>query len=179
MKIRFGKCICIALTSTLFSFLLVSSGFAGKLSQIRLDDGSSIQAEVISFSNGIYVLNSPSLGIFELSEDKISSIQMSSKTGSIRSTQSYFSSNDRSSTAVSSSNLDSKVSQFRNQLTQDPETMQMIHNLQNDPSVKQILNDKELMKAINGQDLGVVASDPKIKSFANSEAFKAILEKSR
>jgi len=179
MKLRFGKCICIALASGLFSFLLVGSVFAGKLSQIRLGDGSSIQAEVMSFSNGIYVLNSPSLGTFELSEDKIISIQMPRKTGNNRSSQSSFSGADRNSTTVSSSNLDSKVSQFRNQLTQDPETMQMIQNLQNDPSVKQILNDKELMKAINGQDLGVVASDPKIKSFANSEAFRAIIEKSR
>jgi hypothetical protein len=179
MKLHFGKYVCIALTCVLFSFLLVDSVFAGKLSQIRLDDGSSIQAEVMSFSNGIYVLNSPSLGSFELSEDKIISIQMFGKTGLKRSSQSSFSDNDRSSTAVSSSNSDSQVSQFRNQLTQDPETMQMIQNLQNDPSVKQILNDKDLMKAINGQDLGVVASDPKIKSFANSEAFRAILEKSR
>ena len=179
MKLRFGKYTCIALTSVLFSFLLAGSVFAGKLSQIRLGDGSSIQAEVMSFSNGIYVINSPSLGTFELSEDKIISIQMPGITGSNRSSQSNFSGDDRSSTAVSSSNLDSQVSQFRNQLTQDPETMQMIQNLQNDPSVKQILNDKELMKAINGQDIGVVASDPKIKSFANSEAFRAILEKSR
>jgi hypothetical protein len=179
MKLCIGKRTCIALTSILFSFLLVCSVFAGKLSQIRLGDGSSIQAEVMSFSNGIYVLNSPSLGTFELPEDKIISIQMPGKIGSNRSLQSNFSGSDRSSTAVSSSNLDSQVSQFRNQLTQDPETMQMIQNLQNDPSVKQILNDKELMKAINGQDIGVVASDPKIKSFANSEAFRAILEKSR
>ncbi len=167
MKLRFRKSIRIVFTGVLFTFLLVDFAFAGKLSQIRLGDGSSIQAEVISFTNGIYVLNSPSLGTFELSEDKIISIQMSGKNGSSGNSQS------------SSSGLDSQVSQFRNQLTQDPETMQMIQNLQNDPSVQKILNDKELMKAINGQDLGVVASDPKIKSFANSEAFRAILEKSR
>lgn len=178
MKLHLGKWFCIVLIGVLFSFLLVGSVFAGKLSQIRLGDGSSIQAEVMSFSNGIYVLNSPSLGTFELSEDKIVSIQMPGKISS-RSSQSNFTGDNRSSTVVSPSNLDSQVSQFRNQLTQDPETMQMIQNLQNDPSVKQILNDKELMKAINGQDLGVVASDPKIKSFANSEAFRAILEKSR
>jgi hypothetical protein len=179
MKLFFRKCICLVLVGALFTFLLESSALAGKLSQIRLNDGSSIQAEVMSFSNGNYVLNSPSLGTFELSEDKITSIQMPGGNGSNRNSQSDFSGDDQSSPAVSSSNLDSKVSQFRNQLTQDPETMQMIQNLQNDPSVKQILDDKELMQAINGQDLGVVAKDPKIKSFANSEAFQAILEKSR
>jgi len=179
MKLFVRKWICLALVGVLFAFLLDSSAFAGKLSRIRLNDGSSIQAEVMSFSNGIYVLNSPSLGTFELSEGKITSIQMPGRNGSNRNSQSDFSSDDRSSPTVSSSNVNSQVSQFRNQLTQDPETMQMIQNLQNDPSVKQILDDKELMQAINGQDLGVVAKDPKIKSFANSEAFQAILEKSR
>ncbi len=179
MKPCFGKCVRIAWTSVLLIFLLAGSTFAGKLSQIRLEDGSSIQAEVISFTNGIYVLNSPSLGTFELSEDKIVSIQMPGKNGLDRNPQSSSSDDNPGSSTAPSSNLDLQVSQFRNQLTQDPETMQMIQNLQNDPSVQQILNDKELMKAINGQDLGVVASDPRIKSFANSEAFRAILEKSR
>ena len=166
MKLRFKKLIFFVLVSGYAACLFISDAFAGKLSQIRLDDGSSIQAKVISFSGGIYVLNSPSLGTFEMSEEKIISIQMSGKKTSQGNPESI-------------SNLDVDVSQFRNQLSQDPETMQMIQDLQNDPSVKEILNDDALMKAINGQDLGVFVQDPKIKSFANSEAFRAILEKSR
>jgi hypothetical protein len=166
MKLRFKKLIFFVLVSGYAACFFISDAFAGKLSQIRLDDGSSIQAKVISFSGGIYVLNSPSLGTFEMSEEKIISIQMSGKKTSQGNPESI-------------SNLDVDVSQFRNQLSQDPETMQMIQDLQNDPSVKEILNDDALMKAINGQDLGVFVQDPKIKSFANSEAFRAILEKSR
>ena len=59
----------------LFLWIVPSSSHAGVVSQIKLLDGSVIQAEIISFSNGVYKLRSKSLGTISVAEDRVQSIR--------------------------------------------------------------------------------------------------------
>ena len=55
----------------LFLWIVPSSSHAGVRSQVQLVDGTLIQAEIISFSNGVYKLRSKSLGVLSIPEEKV------------------------------------------------------------------------------------------------------------
>ncbi len=72
-----------------------------------------------------------------------------------------------------------KIQALQEQMLDDPETLGWIEELKNDPSMQEILKDKELLGAIERGDLKRVREDPKIKTLMNSDAFKKILEKNK
>ena len=61
----------------------------------------------------------------------------------------------------------------------DPETVRLIEELQNNPSVQKILQDEELMKAIAQGNLNRVGEDPKIKALMNDKTSEKIIEKNQ
>ena len=58
----------------MFWLVFISKAIGDNLKEIELIDGSVIQAEVLSFSNGIYRLKSDTLGTFSLAEEKVQNI---------------------------------------------------------------------------------------------------------
>jgi hypothetical protein len=52
-------------------------------------------------------------------------------------------------------------------LTQNPQAMDKVLSLQNDPLVQDILGDASLMQAIHSGDLGSLLNDPKIRALMN------------
>ena len=133
---------------------------AGNVNQIRLSDGSLIQAEIISFANGVYKLRSESLGTFSLAENRIQSIKPNKSV--------QFKATDPS--------VGQQMQRLQQELMSDPEAMRMLSDLQNDPSIKSILQDKELMRAIEQGNSSKVGQDPKIQSVMNSETVGKIIK---
>ncbi len=58
----------------------------------------------------------------------------------------------------------------------DPQMMGLLSDLQNDPAIKSILQDEELMRAIEQGNLNKVGQDPKIQSLMNSKAVENIIK---
>jgi hypothetical protein len=54
--------------------------------------------------------------------------------------------------------------------------MGLLSDLQNDPAIKSILQDEELMRAIEQGNLNKVGQDPKIQSLMNSKAVENIIK---
>ena len=153
----------------LFLWIVPSSSHAGVVSQIKLLDGSVIQAEIISFSNGVYKLRSKSLGVLSIPEEKVQSIH-SNQSEDIEPLK-------KPGNEVSPTNL--KVQGFKNKLTSDPKSMEMLINLQDDPSMIGVLNDKDLMRAIQQGNLRTVIKNPKIRKLMKSKAVGDVIQRSK
>ena len=153
----------------LFLWIVSSASHAGVVSQIQLVDGSVIQAEIISFSNGVYKLRSEILGTLSIAEDRVQSIRpnKSQAPGMLEKLES------------SDLSVGKKVQGLRRKLTSDPKTMEMLIDLGNDPSMIGVLNDKDLMRAIQQGNLSTVIKNPKIQKLMRSKAVGEVIQRSK
>ena len=153
----------------LFLWVVSSASHAGVVSQIKLVDGSVIQAEIISFSNGIYKLRSESLGTISVAEDRVQSIHP--KKPLTPGTPAQLKTADQP--------VRKKVQGLQQKLTSDPKTMEILLDLGNDPSMVGVLNDKALMRAIQQGDLSTVIKNPKINKLMKSKAVRDVIQRSK
>jgi hypothetical protein len=155
----------IGLSILLIFVFIVSTVRANTQSRFELMDGSVIQGEILSFSRGVYRINSDMLGTISLPEEKIRAIKPIRDSG-----QPVKNSNETVTGAQ-------KIDQMQNRMLSDPETLRLIEELQNNPSVQNILQDDELMKAIAQGNLNRVGEDPKIKALMNDKTIEKIIKK--
>jgi hypothetical protein len=59
----------------------------------------------------------------------------------------------------------------------DKEVVEMILSLQNDPDVQKILQDPEIMKAVNAGDMDALLSNPKFMKLLENPTIHEIREK--
>ena len=153
----------------LFLWIVPSSSHAGVVSQIKLLDGSVIQAEIISFSNGVYKLRSKSLGTISVAEDRVQSIRPNKSQISGTPAQ----------LETAGPPVGQKVQGLQQKLTSDPKTMEMLLDLRKDPSMIGVLNDKDLMRAIQQGNLSTVIKNPKIQKLMKSKAVGDVIQRSK
>ena len=153
----------------LFLWVVSSASHAGVVSQIKLVDGSVIQAEIISFSNGVYTLRSEMLGTLSVAEDRVQSIRPNKPQ-----TPEMLEKLESSDPSVGK-----KVQGLQQKLTSDPKTMEMLLDLGNDPSMIGVLNDKDLMRAIQQGNLSTVIKNPKIQKLMKSKAVGDVIQRSK
>jgi len=151
----------------IFSFSIAG---ASTLDRFELMDGSVIQGEILSYSGGVYQINSDVLGTISLPEEKIRAIQPARDPGSQA---------NNSNGPNEPSPGAQKIDQMQDRMLNDPETVRLIEELQNNPSVQKILQDEELMKAIAQGNLNRVGEDPKIKALMNDKTIEKIIEKNQ
>jgi hypothetical protein len=140
---------------------VAGSAFAGSPREIELKDGSIITGEVISLSNGIYTIRSDSLGTVKIEESKIS--VMRSKSSS-------------QSSGVAQGKGD-EITSLRNKMMSDQEIMNLIQSLQNNPEFKKILEDPDVMKAVNEADIPALMANPKFINLLNNPTVQEIQKK--
>ena len=156
--------------SLLLPFLfIVSTVWANTQSRFELMDGSVIQGEILSFSKGVYRISSDMLGTISLPEEKIRAIKPARVSGS----------QAENSRQQGGSAGAQKIDRMQSQMLNDPETVRLIEELQNNPSVQRILQDEELMKAIAEGNLNKLGEDPKIKALMNDQTIGKIIEKTQ
>lgn len=135
--------------------------FAEELQQIILNDGSQVNAEVMSLNNGIYTLKSPALGQFTVGAGQIRTIQ------NIRGAMPQAKAPEQTRASVN-------MEQIQSSLLANGDTVNIIMGLQNDPAVKAILADREIMAAIQRGDYDSLANNSKIKKLMNKAEIKQI-----
>lgn len=149
---RFGMMMLLTLASSCL--------FAAELQRVILQDGSSVNAEVLSLNNGVYTLKSPTLGKVKVSADQVQAVQ------SLRSASMQ--------TQNTASNSQIDMEKIQSSLLANGDTVNIIMALRNDPSVKAILADKNIMAAISRGDYESLANNPKIKSLMKNAEIKKI-----
>ena len=154
------------LAVALFAMLCWHSSFADN-KIIRLNDGSEIQADVVSLVGGIYTVRSRSLGILKLRASEIISIQDVNVGPQV----------PDAGSAQPEAGLgagSAAVEQLTARMMSDTSILTTILSLQNDPDMQAILNDPEIMRAVRSFDLDALSNNPKIKRLMNSVKIREI-----
>jgi len=151
---------------TSLSLILLTSAVtanAGEARVIELIDGSIIRGEVLSLTGGVYTIKSDSLGMIKLEESKISVIRAKS-AGS-----------GANKDVVSQSS--DEIRSLQEKMMSDKEIMSMIQSLQDDPEFQKLLENPEVMKAVNSGDVAALMSNAQFMKLLNNSTLRDIQSK--
>ncbi|MDD5247043.1 MAG: hypothetical protein PHS09_06615 [Candidatus Omnitrophica bacterium] len=138
----------------LFVFCL-SAGYCAGGQRIELDDGSVLNAEVKSLENGIYTLDTGSMGEIRLDASRVKKIESGSP---------------------GPNSFASKVHKYQQKMTQDPAALKLMNKLAKDQRFQQIAQDPQILEAIKSGDMQALTSNPKFISLMNDPEIRAIGE---
>ena len=144
----------------MFLTLAVAAGMAtaAEMREIELTDGTIVTGEIVSLTGGVYTVRSATLGTLRIEESNIRTIRLKDSAGS-------------------STNTGGEVMSLQNKMMSDGEIMNMIQGLQNDPEFQEILQDPELMKAVEAGDITTLVANPKFMRLLNNQSVKDIKNK--
>ena len=143
-----------------------SNAFAGQLSEIELVDGGVILGEIVSKTDGVYVVESRSLGTLRVKESEIRLIRV----GSAGPTKKKI---------VSAPNdpAGSEIESLKRSMMNNDEVMGLVMSLQKDPKMQELLQDPDIMKAVSAGDITTLMSNPKFMELLNNPKIKEIQKK--
>ena len=144
----------------MFLTLAIAAGMAtaAGMQEIVLTDGTIVTGEIVSLTGGVYTVRSATLGTLRIEESNIRTIRLKDSVGS-------------------STHTGGEVMSLQNKMMSDGEIMNMIQGLQNDPEFQEILQDPELMKAVEAGDITTLVANPKFMRLLNNQAVKDIKNK--
>ncbi len=145
-----------------FLILLLSYAnvFADDPQQIELKDGSIIAGEIVSLSNGIYTIESDSLGSFKIEKSKIRTIH----------SKSYRSGRNSSTLPV----VNSTVQALQDTIRSQPDLMKTIMALENDPDIQMVLQDSKVMSAVRSGNINALIDNPVFHKILENPKVQAI-----
>jgi hypothetical protein len=149
------------------TLLFAAHVFAGDAATIYLNDGSVLAGEIISLNNGVYTIQTDSMGLININQSKISAVDFKSHSG--------ISASDSKGTGNRATM--EQASDVSKKIMADEEIMEMIMELQDDPDFKAVLNDPEMMNAINTGNIEVLLSNPEFVKLMNKAEVEAINRK--
>lgn len=132
-----------------------SGAIAGEIRELELNDGSIVTGEVVSLNNGLYTVKSGSLGTLHIEESKVRTIRQKQ----------------------ASQNPPVGTDRIRERMMSNNEVMELIGTLQDDAAFKAILEDPELMKAVNAGDVARLMADPRFMKLLNHSTVQNIQKK--
>ena len=132
----------------LITFWWCSSLWSTEQRQIELNDGSLISGEIIAFNQGTYTIKSNTLGTLAIKDSDIRTIRSPTTNPSAPSSSS-------SNQAISS-----ELQNLQNLIMNDPQMMNSISSLQDDPQFQAILQDTKVMNAVTSGNINELLSNP-------------------
>ncbi len=150
--------------------LAVCTAHAGEVKEVELNDGTVITGEIVSLNNGIYTIKSESLGTIKLTESKVRSIRQKSpvKTAGER---------NASQQNPNSVDANAQAQSLQQKMMNDKEVMDKIRSLENDPEFKKILEDPEVVRAVNSGDVAALMANPQFMKLLNNRTVQDITNK--
>ena len=134
---------------------LTESVNVAEIREIELTDGSVITGEAVSLSGGIYTIRSAALGTVRVEESKVRTIRVKGSS-------------------VSTGDTAGQLKSLQEKMTSDGEVMNTIQTLQNDPEFQKILEDPEIMKAVQAGDINALMANPRFMELLNKPAVQEI-----
>lgn len=151
--IRQAMIVLVTLCISLFN--PVNQAMAGESMELVLQDGSVVHGTLNSFVDGIYTINSNTLGALRIEAAKVKSIR---------------------SETVPTSNPES-LQALQNKMQGDAKVMDLVKSLQQDPDFQAVISDKEVLRAITAGDLNSLEHNSKIKALINNSTVQEIGQK--
>jgi hypothetical protein len=137
---------------------------------VVLRDGTVIQGEVKSLQDGVYTIETASVGTVRVRAADIRSIDESGKRPST---------SEAGQPAKGSAPGVDSLDAAKSQIVADPKLLATVLALQNDPEVLAILADPEVMKAIAAGDNSALMSNPKIVALMQNPKVREIVDSLR
>lgn len=141
----------LAFFCVLAVFLMVALPVSAlEISEVELKDGSVILAEVVSLEGNNFTLRSDTLGTIQLERSKIKSIRQKGQGATAA----------PDGQGVSSLAND-QIKGLQEKMASNKDTVTTILSLQDDPDIKAVLEDPEIMKAATSGDISALMANPK------------------
>jgi hypothetical protein len=150
------KRILFASLTTLL--LSVAVAAAGEVKEIELTDGSVVTGEVVSMSGGVYTIRTDAMGTITVPDSKVRSIRAKGSSSA-------------------SAGIGGQVRPLQERMESDPAVMEMIRGLKDDPQFQKVLEDPEMMRAVESGDIGTLMANPKFLQLMNNATVRDIQNK--
>ncbi|MBQ3644045.1 MAG: hypothetical protein II961_05565 [Candidatus Riflebacteria bacterium] len=162
--------------------------YAGGNSKITLNDGTTIYGKVVGMSDGVYTIKTDTMGDIKVNSDNVVEISSGSKAsnsnqssigiidGSNRRSSNY--SSDRAQSNNSSNSYSSKqqdVNAMVQSRMMDENFMENLMQLGSSPEMQSVLDDPEVMEAIQNGDYDFLMNNSKMNDLMNSSEIQGIL----
>ena len=139
--------------------ILAVTSSAAEIKEIELTDGSIITGEVLSLSSGVYTIRTVSLGVLKIDDAKVRAIRPQGTPSAQRSGQT------------------GDVKSLQDKMMSDRDVMGMIQSLKDDPQFTKILEDPEIMNAVQSGDTAALMANPKFLQLLNNPTVRDIQQK--
>lgn len=126
-------------------------------STLTLRDGSTITGEVVSLSDGVYTVRSATLGTIAVKAADVVTLT--------------------NAAAAAPAPAPAPLDGLQERIASDPDTMNAISALRDDPELKAMLDDPELQSALQSGNLDALLANPKLARFAADPRVQEITKK--
>ncbi len=147
--------------ANLVFFLVISIYVFAADPVILLRDGTSVSGRIVDFNQGIYTIESKSLGKLVIKQSEVTGINYDGAVAT-------------SAKSIKSESSQTELFALQQSLVQDKGIMSLVESLQNDPDVMAILADPEIMNAVSSGDVASLMSNEKIIRLMNNSKVKSI-----
>jgi len=145
------------LITKLIIALILLTATCATAQELHLKDGTILKGTLLSFDQGVYTFSSSALGTMNIPASKVSALT----TG------------EGQSPAINPQNMQT----LQEQMMGDNEIMALIESLQNDPDFLAIMQDPEIITAIQNGDYKGLETNPKMMKLMEKSQVKAIKRK--
>lgn len=153
--------------NALLILMFVPCVFAASDKYITLKDGSVIKGELVSFENGTYTVETENLGKLELPEANVLSV---ATPGAVA----------QAPSAAVQPDFARNVSAMQNQIMTDPQAMQAVQAMAEDPEIASMISDPnfvhKLNTAVSNGNVDSVADDPRIQELMVNPKMQALIQ---
>lgn len=151
-------CCILVFVSTLFC-----NAIAGQISEIELIDGGTILGRIVSHHDGEYIIETDTLGTLKIDETKIRVIRIQHgppiEKGPHDSLKQY---------------SEQDIQRIQKSILNNDKIMQKVLSLQTNPQIQEILNDPDILEALNSGNFSALLSNPKLLEMLNNPEIKEI-----
>ena len=150
----------------------------GATKQITLKDGSVIKGEPVSLEGGIYTVQTDNLGRLQLPEANVVTIAAEGAAPMAQPQGATPQMPGQGGTA--DAGFSGKVSAMQNQIMSNPQTMQTIQAMAEDPEIAAMMSDpafvQELTAAASGKNAQEVVNNPKVQKLMANPKMQILIQ---
>jgi len=139
---------------------------------IELSDGSRISGVIVDYRDGIYTIQSETLGRLQLQDAQIRSIQSATQTPRQPNSLDLA----PSTPAVAGPSVSRQLEQLQTRIMAEPEVLSLVMSLQQNPDLLAILNDPLIMQAIMSGHIGTLQEHPKFRQLERNPTLQKIMQ---
>jgi len=146
---------------------------------ITLKDGSQIKGVLSGIDNGVYTVKTPIIGDVHVAANDVASITSGDVPAPVAAPTAALPTNTTPTTAAvgTPTDMNQQIAATQQQLMANPQNMQMLTQMAQDPQVMQALQDPAVVQAVQNHDYQALQSNPAIQKLMSNPQMQALVQK--